>query len=287
MNNIKPLFGIDITADKNNQTINGTEFVVRSVEKQKVDEYDAKQSSILETVEKSQTPLWIEIVKWLCLLIFLPVIVSLVKVGFTKAMQNAPILVIAGFVCGIAWVALQIYTKKREKNVLEEGKLEERVEEFDKHLEEMYKELDIPEDAQNVDILSFSYKIKKEKIVPHTANFQLTPYINSDVKIFSNDENIFVADMEDVYALKKSEFKSIIRVDKRISVPFWHKDEAPNNGKFKPYKMTLNSYGCVFFKPYYILILEHNGEEMGLYFPCYELEVFEHLTGLKAEVSVK
>ena len=31
MNNIKPLFGIDITADKNNQTINGTEFVVRSV----------------------------------------------------------------------------------------------------------------------------------------------------------------------------------------------------------------------------------------------------------------
>ena len=30
------------------------------------------------------------------------------------------------------------------------------------------------------------------------------------------------------------------------------------------------------------LELEHEGETWGIYFPCYELPVFEELTGLKA-----
>ena len=35
--------------------------------------------------------------------------------------------------------------------------------------------------------------------------------------------------------------------------------------------------------PYYILEVVHNTETYGIYIPCYELPVFEELTGLRAE----
>ena len=40
-------------------------------------------------------------------------------------------------------------------------------------------------------------------------------------------------------------------------------------------------------KAYHILELEHGGENYGIYFPCWELPVFERLTGLNAEEASK
>ena len=82
---------------------------------------------------------------------------------------------------------------------------------------------------------------------------------------------------------QRAELKSIQTVKKRIAIPSWNKEEGPTEGEFKPYKMTVNDMDMVFFKPYYILVGERNGEEYGIYFPCYELAVFENLTGLKAD----
>ena len=50
--------------------------------------------------------------------------------------------------------------------------------------------------------------------------------------------------------------------------------------------MTVNNMGNVFFKPYYILEIEHNDEIFGIYFPCYELPIFEKLTGLTAQKQI-
>jgi hypothetical protein len=74
-------------------------------------------------------------------------------------------------------------------------------------------------------------------------------------------------------------------VNKRTSVPTWNKDEEPRKGKYKQYKMTVNSYGNVFFKPYYILEIEKDNQTFGIYFPCYELSTIENLTGLTASAS--
>ena len=63
----------------------------------------------------------------------------------------------------------------------------------------------------------------------------------------------------------------------------WNKEIGPNEERYKPFKLGVDQYGGVHAKPYHILTLEHEGEEMGIYFPCYELETIELLTGLKAE----
>ena len=52
---------------------------------------------------------------------------------------------------------------------------------------------------------------------------------------------------------------------------------------YKPYHMSIDNFGCLNCNSYYILEVVHNTETYGIYIPCYELPVFEELTGLRAE----
>ena len=126
--------------------------------------------------------------------------------------------------------------------------------------------------------------MKNGKIRPYLSGLQTTAYMNVSVKMYETNDALHIADLENVYSFAKSELKVITTVNKRISVPTWNKDEDPRKGSFKRHKMTVSNMGDVFFKPYYILEIEHESQIFGIYFPCYELEIFEHLTGLKAEI---
>ena len=37
---MKPLFCIDVTLDKNNETVNGSEFITRTTSKQRIEEFE-------------------------------------------------------------------------------------------------------------------------------------------------------------------------------------------------------------------------------------------------------
>ena len=89
--------------------------------------------------------------------------------------------------------------------------------------------------------------------------------------------------IETVYSFDLSELRSIKTVNKRISVPIWNKDEEPTEGRFKKYKLKVDEAEDVYFKPFHILEIDHYGSIFGIYFPCYELSLFEKLTGLAAQ----
>ena len=283
--NIKPFFCVDVTLDKNNLDVNGSEFVTSVLSKQKIEEYNHKRETLSQTIEKSQFPFWLQIVKLLSGSFCAIVLISTIKVGFKTAWGNAPILDISAIFCGILWVVLQIASKKKEKVVLKEEDVDYQLEKINQDLVLMYNELGVPSDTIEIDILAFKYKLKNGEIRPYTHALQTTPYFNVVVKIYADDEQLHIVDIESVYSIKKTEIKSIITVNKRISVPTWNKDEEPRKRKYKQYKMTVDSYGNVFFKPYYILEIEKDNQTFGIYFPCYELSTIENLTGLTASAS--
>lgn len=281
---MKPIFCIDVTFDKNNEIVNGSEFITRTASKQKIKEYENKQEDLEQTVEKSKLPLWLRIIKYLCGLFFLIVLAASVRAGFETALKNAPILVMSGALCGILWIILHFVSKVKEKKVLKEENAEQQLKEIYEDFKNIHNELNVPDDAAEVDVLLFKYKMKNGKISPYASGLQTTAYINTRVKMYETNDELHIADLENVYSFAKSELKVITMVNKRISVPTWNKDEDPRRGSFKRYKMTVSNMGDVFFKPYYILEIEHESQIFGIYFPCYELETFEHLTGLKTEI---
>ena len=282
-NEMKPIFCIDVTSDKKNEALNGAEFITRTTSKQKLEKYETSQESLEETVKKSEIPLWLQIVRSICGIFFLIVLGATAKAGLNKAMKNAPFLIIIGAICGIVWLTLVIISKMKSKKVLKEENADQKTEDINKDIKSIHNELRVPESALDVDVLIFKYKVKDGKICPFASGFQTTAYINLDVKAYVEEDKFCIADLENVYSFDKSELMGITTVEKRISVPVWNKKEDPRKGIYKPYKLTVNNLGDVFFKPYHILNISHNSQSFGIYFPCYDLEAFETLTGLKAK----
>ncbi|MBQ9162163.1 MAG: hypothetical protein IJX74_02700 [Clostridia bacterium] len=284
---MKPIFGIDITSDKNNETINGSEFITKTISKQKVEELESKQEKLDQTFNDSKLPLWVRIIKYICgiyaLLMLIGIIKALPEVGsLDQTFRNAPFLIVSAVACGLIWVCLHFFAKKKEDHVLEEQNADLQMEEIDIDIQEMYDELNIPSDAASVDVLGFAYKVKRGEVCVQARPFETTVFFNFDLKIYATDEYLCLADLENVYSFKLAELKTIQTVNKRISVPSWNKEEEPTKGEFKKYKITVDDMGDVYFKTYHILEGEHDGETFGIYFPCYELDTFESLTGLMA-----
>lgn len=282
LNEIKPIFCIDVTADKKNDVVNGAEFVARTVTAGQKDEYEETRVQLEKTINKSQLPLWLRIAKLIMGGFSIIVFAACIKPGFETAWRNASYLIISAIVCAALWVILHVYSKSKEKKVLTEEDVIGQLEKIDENTNSILEELNVPAYAEDVDVLVFKYKMKNGEMRPFTHAMQTTPYICINLKIFATEDELCISDVENVYYFKKTDIKSIITVDKRIGISTWNKEEEPRKGRFAPYKMTVSNTGDVYFKPYYILEIEIENQSYGLYFPCYELGVIERFTGLMA-----
>ena len=95
------------------------------------------------------------------------------------------------------------------------------------------------------------------------------PYLNPVFKIFSDTNCLYIANLEGKYAFPLSSLVSIHTVKKRIRIAGWNKEIGFKQGVYKQYKLEVY----------------HDGVSLGIYIPCYELPIFEELTGLKAETQ--
>lgn len=170
-----------------------------------------------------------------------------------------------------------------ERNVLSDEEKTHSFTRLDTAMDAVYRELGVPDDAPAVDILVLTYKQKDGQPVPKTTGMNLTAWFNIENRAFVENDRLCLTDLESRFEFPLAELRRIRTVRKKISIPTWNKETAPDEDIYKPYKLSVDGYECIHFKPYHILELEHEGETWGIYFPCYELPVFEELTGLKAE----
>lgn len=288
---MKPLFAINLTDDKKNEVVNGSEFVTKTASIQNTDSLEENQEELKQSIKKSQLPLWLQIVTYICGIYALIVAASIIKnldIGFAQMFKNAPALIITAPICGLIWLIFFVYSKIKSKKVLAEENVEQQIADIDKDIDAIYAELGVPDDAINVDILMFRYKIKDGEIKPY-GGMQNVPYLNFEIKAYTDGKCLHFADTENIYSFDLSELRGISTVNKRISTMNWNKEEHPRKGEFKQYKITVSdeSVPYILYKPFHILEGEHNGEKYGIYFPCYELPAFERLTGLKAKTEIE
>ena len=280
---MKPVFGIDVTADKKNETLNGMLFVTQSAPQDKIKEYEKRKERLDETVKKSKFPLWLRIVQYVLMLYAMICFVAVIRAGFSTAMENAPYIVVSGIISAMVWLTMFIIAKLKEKSVLKEENAQQQIDKISNDAKLIQSEMNVPTNAPKIDILTFRYKVKNGEMRFYESGLQVAPFINVEVKIYTEGDKIHIADLGNVYTFDKSELQSIIRINKRTSITSWNKLENPLSDKYKKYKLTVNNMGAVFMNQYYVLTLERNGEKYGIFFPCYELEIFELASALKAQ----
>ena len=287
---MKPFLGIDITTNKKNEQINGEEFVVAKPALSLMRSFESYSENVVETIKKSKLPLPIRIGHWICGAVGAVVAVGILKalgkensVTLSEAYRNAPWLFWLGGACLVAWALLKLVSVRKENSVLGTQESSQVLNNLDKTCKAILLDLKVPSDSKEIDILSFFYKVKGDDIKICEKSLQIAPYINSVFHIFTDSDNLYLADLEGKYAIPLSMVKAIRTVKKNIRITEWNKDEKFDKGIYKQYKLREDNYGCIICKRYHILEFEYDNTLWGIYFPCYELPVMEEITGLKSD----
>ena len=279
---MKSVFGFDITEDKHSEKTYSELFLTKTPSEGTSKELDERVESLETTTDNAKLPVALRIVMWVGLTFALLTLRALVEAGFETAMRNAPLLVMGGIIAGIVSATLFIIGRIKEKHVLREEDASGKLEMLEVSAKRAFAELEVPESSIPTDILIFSFVVKDGVCKAKENGLSVTPYFNHEARAYLKDYNLCLADVGGVYSFPLESLKRISTVKKRIILPEWNKEEVFNKGIYKQYKISSNQYG-ISVKPYYILELEKDGEEYGIYFPSYELPTFESLTLLHAE----
>lgn len=276
---MKPFLGINCTRDKHNEQVNGSEFLAQAVSPALAQEREKILNDTDTVEEKAKLPLGWRIVQFVtgaaAALIAIGILQALGEVSLSQGYQNAPALFWILGICLPIWGILKFLAHRKEKSTLAEGGTQQTLSQADGIVRAIYTELGVPEDAVNVDVLMFRYKEKDGQIKFTEATMQMSTCFNPMFKLYADDENFYLTNVDGRYAFPLSSIRNLQKIDKRISIPSWNKDVPYNKGVYKPYKLTVNNIGIIFCKPYYILELEFKGESWGIYFPSYEPPAFE------------
>ncbi len=280
-----PFLGIDLTTDKKNKTTNGSEFISEKPSLALAQALEHSTEKANQTTNKSKLPLPLRIIQYTCWAIWLIMISSIIRadVSVTTAYKNAPWVFWIGGITFVLWLILWLSGKVKSKSVLGKEESSRVFTHLESVTDSVYTDLSVPNTATDVNVLSFYYKLKDGNIKVCTPGMQIAPYLNPIFKAFSDSEYLYLADLNGKYAIPLSSIVSIKTVNKRIQILRWNKDVHLKNAAFKKYKLQSDNYNRIHCKYYHIVEFNHYGTLWGIYIPCYELPVFERLTGLKAQ----
>lgn len=279
---MKPFLGIDLTTNKKNEELNGTEFLVACPSAALMESFNRSSDKAVEQVEQSKLPIALRLIQWVCgfggAIVFIGILKAMLgedAVSLEQAYQNAPGIF---WFCGISltiWVILKVAGTIKQNKVLGTDESVQMLSNLEGNCNAIYAELEVPSNAEEVNVLMFFYKIKNGKIKVCEKGMQIAPYFNPIFKIFGDSEHLYLANLEGKYEFPRSSIVTLHTVKKSIRILGWNKEEPMDQEAYKQFKLTVDQYGCVHCKQYHILEINHNGESIGIYIPNYELPVFE------------
>ena len=279
---MKIFFGTDLTLDKNNDRMDGEDFIVERLPEWQETALE-NSAAVLDGLQaKAKLPPPLRILYYVCgfaaIILFVSIFRALTEVPLQQAYANAPVLFWIVPVTAAVWGALALVARQRKQKIEQSDEAKTALQKSEALMKECYETLGVPKGAADMDVLCSQYRVKDGKIVNKpVANYT---FINTELKVFLQDEALCFADINQKFAIPKDALLSIRTVNKAISLPTWNKQKHFGEAPYDKYKLSANRYGYS-SKPYYALCIRTElGVDYELYFPCYELPIIQKLTGL-------
>lgn len=281
---MKPFYGIDRTTLKKNIFHEGDCFIAATVSDMTRQSYERALQSAAKELEATKLNPVLRGLKtvcsWITLFGFLSTIRALRNVTIAEAFENAPFIFWLMGGCGVVWLVLTILTNRKAKNVMEGEGFGQSTRRLEGEIDRVFRELQVPEDAKQVDVVQLTYRWKNGTVKISTTGSETTPYTNVSLRVFRREDVLCLADLENRYELPISAMRRLKMVKKPLVIQGWNKEERLNDPFYKPYKLTMDNYERVHTKSYGLLELNHDGVDWALWLPPYELNYISALTGL-------
>ena len=282
---MKPFLGINITTNRKNEQLNGNEFLILKPSEILSQAFTRTARQKDTIIKNSKLSLPLRIIKFISLFFAFIAISGLLRarVSLAEGYHNAPWIFWLLPICVILFILLTIYEKVKSHQVLDMDANKYTLATHNRVMKDIFSELAVPDNAKDVDVLSCYYTERNGKIKPIEKGLQVYQFSNLIFKVYRDNNNLYLANCDGKYAFPLSSLSAIHTVKKLTIIKEWHKTEPYNKGIYEPYRLNIDRFGCLNCNRYYILEIVHHTETYGIYIPCYELPIFEELTGLYAE----
>lgn len=286
---MKYVFGINITENKNNNLIDGEIFQSNSIPPELMEAF-YKCDDLVKNYEKhTSLPVWMHIMKYLsfsitCLILY-GIMQDLSDLSFREVYANPPGFFFVAAAFFTVWLVLYLVEKKKKYQHRDEYNRDKNyIQNVQTHAKDL---LQIPDDAVKMEILSFYYKIKKEKMEVITAsNLICITHNNVPVYVYVKDVTLHITDLYHEWSIPLYSITGIKKINGRIFISQWNKEIPYNKGEYKKYKIArANGLGYLYFKPYYALCITWRDENYELFIPPYELDALSSLVGVNYDRS--
>lgn len=282
---MKPFYGIDRTENRKNTFREGDCFIAASTSRAVSSAMERAAEGAAVQLRKSKLPFplgWIRTVcGWAAALLLFSIIRALRSVTLLEGYENAPFLFWLTGICGAVWLVLTVIGAVIRKNVQATEDFTVAVKRMEDQVDAAFRELGVPADAKDVDVIAISHRWKNGKLKPVAYGLETSERTTEPFKVFLREDRLCFATPEHRYEFDRAELQVLRSVKKHIYSKGWNKEEDYDEGFYKPYKLTVDNYGRIHMRSYGLLELEHEGIRWAIWLPPYELNYISALMGLK------
>lgn len=284
---MKYIFGVNIGDHKDNNIIDGQIFLNRSLPYSYCQAIDHCEYMKCNAKIKTSLPVFLEVLKYisfaLACFILCPIIETAAEIGIIQAYDNEPLLFyIVAVMILISFILYMVEKSKKKYYTTEEYSQSESY--INQVQEKILDFFQIPQDAPLLEVLVFDYKMVNDKLIvkerSNPVGLGSIKYLNLEVYCYVKGGSLILTDLIEEWCIPLYCFTGIRKINKKIYVPQWLKEEPYDKGEYKKYKLIPNQLGYIFFKPYFSIELSYQGEPYELLIPPYELEQFSNLVCL-------
>lgn len=256
----------------------GERFVTARLDKSLSRAVDEAYAKADKAQENATLPFWANAVAWLFFIVFAIVAVVVLRaaseLGFAEAFVKLPLwMPIVGAAGFVAWLVLKLIEFRNGKNDEKTGALDRALEEVASINQAANDMLGVPPDYATVDVMAYYYKPAKGKLDGE--------YLNEDMKLFSKDDCLCLADIDSVYSFPIKDFVRYYLGSEKLPLAIWNKEENYDEGEYLQYgiKTKYNDMACLCYSLQFVC----DSEVYEIVFPEYELEHFQKLVDVPVE----
>lgn len=283
---MKVFFGYNMTENRKNEHFDGEIFLCDRVNDAQKKTLDAEMDNLEALGNKAQLPQPLRILITLCALCTVICLGVILRswgnnISIATLYARMPLLFYIGGICAIIWIALTVLSRKKAKTVMESDEAVLTINHSNAIAENILSALGVPPNTPRVDFFAARYKSKGDKI--SIKAWGIAQFCNAELFAYTENGMLYLADVFQKFAVPLTEATGIRKIKKHVTMDRWNKDISHNKGEYKQYRLTKGQHGEYHMRYYYALCILHNGETYELYFPPYELDILQKLTGLQAE----
>ena len=256
----------------------GERFVTARLDKSLSRAVDEAYAKADKAQENATLPFRANAVAWLFFIVFAIVAVIVLRAasefGFAEAFVKLPLwMLIVGAAGFVVWLVLKLIELRNGKKDEESGDYDRALESLANIKQAAEDRLGIPLDYTAVDIMSYRYKPVKGKLDGE--------YLNEDMKLFSKDDELCLADIDSVYSFPIKDFVRYYLGSEMLPLATWNKEEDYDEGEYLQYgiKTKYTDMACLCYSLQFV----SGSEVYEIVFPEYELEHFQKLVDVPVE----